>query len=111
MRFYLSEYPMAGIRLFLLTLLIPASVTFASGTSITGAAGIAEENDYTFDPALFRGGRFSETALMRLSKPGNIAPGNFKVDVYVNGGFVSSDNITFSETDRKSTRLNSSHRL
>ena len=34
---------MAGIRLFLLTLLIPASVTFASGTSITGAAGIAED--------------------------------------------------------------------
>lgn len=104
MRFYLSEYPMAGIRLFLLTLLIPASVTFASGTSITGAAGIAEENDYTFDPALFRGGRFSETALMRLSKPGNIAPGNFKVDVYVNGGFVSSDNITFSETESGQVR-------
>ncbi|WP_275555298.1 fimbria/pilus outer membrane usher protein [Mixta sp. Marseille-Q2659] len=100
MRFYLCEYPMSGIRIFILTILIPASATFASGENVTGAPGISEENDYIFDPALFRGGRISETALMRLSKPGNIAPGNYKVDVYVNGGFVSSDNITFSETEK-----------
>lgn len=96
MRFYFSVYPEAGIRLFILIILLPFSATFAASRTVTGTAGMAEENDYTFDPALFRGGRFSESALMRLSKPGSIAPGSYKVDVYVNGGFVSSDNITFS---------------
>lgn len=99
MHFYLSVYFMAGIRLFILTILIPVSTTFAAGRSVTGTTGMTEENDYTFDPALFRGGRFSETALMRLSKPGNITPGNFKVDVYVNGIFINSDHITFTETE------------
>lgn len=95
----LKEYFMPGMRGFIVVTLIPVTVTFAAGKTVTGETVLPGENDYIFDPALFRGGRFSETALKRLSKPGNIVPGSYKIDVYVNGTFVSSDNVTFSERE------------
>ncbi|WEF28336.1 fimbrial biogenesis outer membrane usher protein [Klebsiella aerogenes] len=50
---------------------------------------------YVFDPALFRGGRFSQATLSRLAQADAIAPGKYKVDIYINGKFVTSDYVDF----------------
>lgn len=92
----------SGTRLIIVAIILPhASTVFGSGKVTTDSSvDMSEMSEYIFDPALFRGGRFSETALMRLSKQGNnTTPGTYKIDVYVNGTFVSTDNITFSEMD------------
>nr|WP_044612048.1 fimbria/pilus outer membrane usher protein [[Enterobacter] lignolyticus] len=59
---------------------------------------------YYFDPALFRGGRFSQATLSRLAQADAIAPGRYKVDIYINGRFIASDDITFIADTRNTVQ-------
>nr|WP_251357377.1 fimbria/pilus outer membrane usher protein [Klebsiella pneumoniae] len=53
------------------------------------------DTDYIFDPSLFKGGNFDQTALEKLTRPDSVAPGNYKLDVYVNQNFVGKYAIDF----------------
>ncbi|WP_312240973.1 fimbria/pilus outer membrane usher protein [Pantoea sp.] len=74
----------------------------------TGAWAIGKENDaspqgpvadeeYIFDPQLFRGGRFNQTSLARLTRPNAIAPGRYQLDIYTNGKFTGNYDVLFAE--------------
>lgn len=68
--------------------------------SISGAQAAvnnssSSSDDYYFDPGLFRGGKFSQTSLARLTQPNAVVPGKYKVDVYVNGQFLDQAEIDF----------------
>ncbi|EPY7113981.1 fimbria/pilus outer membrane usher protein [Klebsiella variicola] len=54
-----------------------------------------KDSNYIFDPSLFRGGNFDQTALKKLVRPDTIVPGNYKVDVYVNQTFIGNYAIDF----------------
>lgn len=54
-----------------------------------------KDNGYIFDPALFKGGEFDQSALNKLIHPDAIAPGNYKLDVYVNQSFIGNYPIAF----------------
>lgn len=76
---------------------------------ISCARGATNENtndtsgdDYYFDPALFRGGKFSQKSLERLAKSSSILPGHYKMDIYINGRYSNQYDINFVE-DRDGT--------
>jgi len=55
-----------------------------------------QDNDYIFDPSLFKGGHFDQTSLERLRLSGSISPGDYKVDVYVNQNFIGRYSVTYA---------------
>ncbi len=55
----------------------------------------AKNTDYIFDPSLFKGGSFDQSALEKLTQPDSVAPGNYKLDVYVNQKFAGKYAIDF----------------
>lgn len=57
----------------------------------------ATNETYTFDPALFRGGKVSQTMLAQFNQANSIIPGKYKVDIYINNHFFQSKEITFVE--------------
>jgi len=59
------------------------------------------DNDYIFDPSLFKGGRFDQTSLERLRLSGSISPGDYNVDIYVNQNFVGRYSVTYAVQDDK----------
>lgn len=77
--------------------------------SVSGAQAVADSthsrphmnssDEYVFDPNLFRGGKFSQASLIRLTKPDSILPGKYKLETYVNGHFLGQHDITFIEQD------------
>ncbi len=76
---------------------IPATPAAVLNNNVSSAPPAAD--DYTFEPELFRGGRFSESTLAQLTKS-NIAAGSYRVDVYVNTNYVDALNIDFvSQSD------------
>lgn len=58
---------------------------------------LSEEDNYTFDPQLFRGGRFSQSSLAKLTSRESVAPGNYKMDIYTNNTLSGSWDVTFRE--------------
>ncbi|MCS3429830.1 outer membrane usher protein [Klebsiella sp. BIGb0407] len=52
-------------------------------------------SDYIFDPSLFKGGAFDQSSLERLRLSGSIAPGEYKVDVYVNQNFLGNYSVSY----------------
>lgn len=76
--------------------LMPLSVAFAKDSGEQGIGYPANtKEEFVFEPALFRGERFSQSTLQRLTKPGSIVPGDYRVDVYVNNHFVATQRIQF----------------
>lgn len=65
--------------------------------AINGKSQGTSSDEYYFDPALFRGGKFSQTSLARLTKKNSLLPGQYKMDIYINGRFVEQFNVDFSE--------------
>lgn len=57
----------------------------------------SDEDNYTFDPQLFRGSRFSQSSLAKLTTRESVAPGNYKMDIYTNNKLSGSWNVTFKE--------------
>lgn len=57
--------------------------------------GATTADDYIFEPELFRGGRFSQSALAQLVKKNSIAPGKYRVDASVNNIFVDNIEVEF----------------
>lgn len=57
-----------------------------------------DKEEYVFDSALFQGASINKNALLRLSKGENVAPGVYKVDLYVNSQFIEKMTINFTET-------------
>lgn len=60
-----------------------------------------KDNGYFFDPSLFKGGDFDQSALEKLIQPDAIAPGSYKVDVYVNKTFIGNKLIDFVTENNK----------
>lgn len=87
---------MGKLAAFIFTITI-APVTIA-GSNTTLPITQADNDEHGFDPALFRGSRFSQSAIARLSKPGAIIPGSYKTDVYLNGQYIERHDILFKET-------------
>lgn len=54
-----------------------------------------KDNGYIFNPSLFKGGEFDQSALEKLIHPDAIAPGDYKLDVYVNQSFIGNYPIAF----------------
>lgn len=53
-------------------------------------------DDYTFDAALLRGSVFSNTTLEQFNQQDLISPGNYQIDLFVNGVFVERDQVRFT---------------
>lgn len=53
--------------------------------------------DNFFDPSLFKGARFSDAAIRWLTVGEEQAEGLYKVDVYINGSYITESIIQFSE--------------
>ena len=72
-------------------------IVMAPGVSLAAIDGQAENSnsDYIFDPSLFKGGEFDQASLERLRLSGSIAPGEYKVDVYVNQNFLGNYSVTY----------------
>lgn len=68
----------------------------AWGNELTAIQSSSEE-PYSFDPQLFRGSRFSQESLKRLAKPQAIAPGNYRMDVFINNKFSGTYNIRYED--------------
>lgn len=77
-----------------LLILMPTTI-FAQniGTRTSG-----KDDTYVFNEALFKGATINQKALMRLSEGGDVAPGTYDVDLYVNKQFVEKASIHFIET-------------
>lgn len=56
-----------------------------------------EKDDYTFDPNLFRGSRFSQSTLARLITNDSLTPGNYKMDIYTNNKISGTFDVYFKE--------------
>ncbi|HHV7361218.1 TPA: fimbria/pilus outer membrane usher protein [Morganella morganii] len=54
-----------------------------------------DDGGYIFDPSLFKGGSFNEETLARLSQPGAIAPGDYKLDIYLNQQFLGNYQVAY----------------
>lgn len=52
-------------------------------------------SDLYFDPALFQGKNLSEATYLRLSQPGSIEPGSYKIDIYTNGTYIERADVRF----------------
>ncbi|MDF7680626.1 fimbrial biogenesis outer membrane usher protein [Enterobacteriaceae bacterium ESL0689] len=60
-----------------------------------------KDHDYIFDPSLFKGGDFDQSVLEKLTHPDAIAPGEYKLDVYVNQVFIGNYTIAFVDDNDK----------
>lgn len=58
---------------------------------------VASKKTYFFDPILFRGATVSSRMLQQFNQPNSIIPGEYKVDIYINGNFFKSSKIKFIE--------------
>ncbi|MBG2615862.1 fimbrial biogenesis outer membrane usher protein [Klebsiella oxytoca] len=67
----------------------------ADSTPENALSDSSAADDYIFEPELFRGGRFSQSALAQLVKKNSIAPGKYRVDVSVNSHFVDNIEVEF----------------
>lgn len=81
---------------FILTLTTAPAAWATDGTALS--ASPVDAGEYGFDPALFRGSRFSPSAIARLSRPGAMLPGRYQADVYLNGRSIERYDILFKET-------------
>ncbi len=82
------------MRYFILFILAlnPATYVFAE----EGKKDLSDkDNGYIFNPSLFKGGEFDQSALEKLIHPDAIAPGDYKLDVYVNQSFIGNYPIAF----------------
>ncbi|MED5608318.1 fimbria/pilus outer membrane usher protein [Pseudomonas sp. JH-2] len=52
-------------------------------------------DSYVFDSSLFRGGPLSQATLSRFNKVNAVAPGTYKVDVFINNRFVDRADVQF----------------
>jgi outer membrane usher protein len=49
-----------------------------------------DTNDYVFDPSLFKGEGFNQSAIETLSRPNTLLPGTYKLDTYLNKHFLGN---------------------
>lgn len=82
-----------------LVVLACISLTVFSAPVSAIAKTTMTDNDLYFDPALFPGSHISEEAFGRLSKADAVAPGSYKVDIYLNGNFIARKDIRFAVYD------------
>lgn len=68
--------------------------------SVTNENGseLSTSDEYVFDQAFFRGSSLNQKALKRLSEGGEITPGFYKSDLYVNDKFIENISVQFIET-------------
>ncbi|MDK9605798.1 fimbrial biogenesis usher protein [Lelliottia wanjuensis] len=78
------------------------NVTRISGVLFL-AVNYSAHAEYRFNPAFLASDPSAIADLGHLQSGGDVAPGKYKVDVYVNGSFVSSMPITFVSLKNKST--------
>lgn len=67
----------------------------------TTAPEPVKDDEYVFNSILFKGASINQKALMRLSEGGDIVPGTYTVDLYVNRVFLEKTSIRFIEVDNK----------
>lgn len=77
--------------LILASLVFSVSARAESRTDDT----LSDDDGYIFDPSLFKGGSFNEETLTRLSQPGAIEPGNYKLDIYLNQQFLGNYQVVY----------------
>lgn len=61
----------------------------------------AKDDDYIFNPDLFKGSNFDLSALEAVSKRGAVAEGTYKLDVYVNNTLLGNYDVTYSKNGDK----------
>ncbi|MBT0727619.1 fimbrial biogenesis outer membrane usher protein [Rosenbergiella australiborealis] len=93
----LSSYSVINI-IFLLILSTYFSKSFAGEKNNTPQKS---DDEYVFDPSLYKGGNFDQSALKNLTKPNSILPGNYNVEVFTNQTFIGSYKISFKTKENK----------
>ena len=85
----------AGIaaRLQLPLLLLCSAVAMAANGDKSPQELLAD--NYVFDSSLFRGGPLSQATLSRFNRINAVAPGNYKVDLFINNRFVDRTDVRF----------------
>lgn len=61
----------------------------------------SSNDEYIFDPSLYKGGGGDQSALKNLVKPNAVLPGEYKVDVFANQTFIGRYNISFIAKENK----------
>jgi outer membrane usher protein len=82
-----------------------SSVAIAANQSQKNSSDSSAAEEYIFDPELFRGGRFNQSALQRFTRKSAIAPGHYKIDLYVNSHFIDTYDVEFVAKDDNEVSL------
>lgn len=87
------------LPLFNILCLLSLLFSAMAQAEMTANNSISSDEDYIFDPSLFKGGSFNQDILARLSQPDAVAPGDYKLDVYVNQSFIGNYMISYRVKD------------
>lgn len=68
---------------------------------VVNQKSLDKEQQYTFDPHLFKGSGLNAQLIERFNHPNQFEAGSYLVDVYVNRRFIYRENIIFSENGNK----------
>lgn len=68
---------------------------------VVNQKSLDEEQQYTFDPHLFKGSGLNAQLIERFNHPDQFEAGSYQVDIYVNKRFIHRENIIFSESAHK----------
>lgn len=78
-------------------------LTFAAFSSLSLAAGEITTDNFYFDSTLLRDSGLSQHDLENLNQRDYIKPGRYPLDIFVNGTFITRDDITFNAAEKGST--------
>ncbi|WP_265462694.1 fimbria/pilus outer membrane usher protein [Aeromonas salmonicida] len=71
--------------------------------AVVSMPGFANNSDYIFDESLLLGGGYNVGNLAKISESTDVLPGEYLVDVFFNGDFLSRENIYFYKTESESS--------
>lgn len=99
------SYGLPYLPIVLGTVMLLPAVSYANSLQQQSIAPIKNpsthkhtDEAFVFDSAFFIGSNLNQKALLRLSESGDVTPGTYQVDVYVNQTFVENTSIQFVET-------------
>lgn len=81
----------------LLIILCLSALTFSTTTQAVSKTddSTSADDGYIFDPSLFKGGQYDQSILARLTQQNAIAPGEYKLDVYLNQQFIGNYPVSY----------------
>lgn len=75
--------------------------TWAIDKTEPASAGSDNNDDYYFDPSLFKGSNFDQKAIEKLSKPNSMLPGTYKFDLVLNDSSIGHYDVAIVTRNNK----------